>query len=66
MTSDCLRNCEAVTDSSPFLVSGLQPSLLPRLEFHDVEVAVADGGLDQVVTAALRPVSCRKIIGRRF
>ena len=41
-------------------VPHLEPPLVPNLDLQDVEVAVADRGVDQLVPAALIAIGCRE------
>jgi len=50
-----LTNCH-----SPLFVGTLEPPLVTGLDLEQVKLAVADGGLDQLVAAALVTVSCRE------
>jgi dsDNA-specific endonuclease/ATPase MutS2 len=54
-----LCNGEAVQDTVALLLGALEPALVTCLDLEEVQVAVADGGLDQLVAAALVTVTCR-------
>lgn len=60
MAVGALCDGEALEGLGGVLVYSLEPALVSDLDLEDVEVAVAHGGLEEVVATSLVTVSCER------